>query len=107
MAYRTQIGYDSPQIGYDLADHLAAVGDTMIRWWWQRRLEYRRLVVEEAGELIAQHGDAAYRAARDCAKQSRGRMARYWTKVAIDVARQTGREIGVDTATRYLNPHSQ
>ena len=71
--------------------------------WWRRRKAYRELVDREAAELIERYGDAAYHTARACGRGQEGRLARYWSKVALAVARRTGREVGVDTATRYLD----
>jgi hypothetical protein len=32
------------------------------------------------------------------------RLAQFFSQVALEVARQSGREVGGDTATRYLSP---
>ncbi len=74
--------------------------------WWRRRREERERIVVTADELIARHGGAAYTIARqhrlESLQQHDAARHRFWSKVARIIADRTGREVGVDTATRYL-----
>jgi hypothetical protein len=66
------------------------------------------LVSADTDRLIAAHGDGAYNVARTRAREERqgrvtdGNRARgHWDKVPQEIARRTGRQVGLDTATRY------
>lgn len=76
------------------------------RMWFERRQRYRILVTGEASALIDAHGDSAYDVAREVMRLARDRGDRasetYYSQVAQRIARLSGREIGLDTATRYL-----
>lgn len=67
------------------------------------------LVAEDAGALIDAFGASAYEQARTRAREARlgkmidaNRPRGHWDKVRSEIARRTGRIVGVDTATRYL-----
>ncbi|MEN3213951.1 hypothetical protein PUR23_28610 [Methylorubrum populi] len=47
------------------------------------------------------HGGQAYYLARDRARRPHGRRVWFWTRVAIELARLEGREIGVSTSDRW------
>ncbi len=72
---------------------------------WRRHQAYRERVAREAEAVIARYGDAAYEFARsrriETLKQKNQAEHRFWCAVARMIADQTGREIGVDAATRY------
>lgn len=72
----------------------------MVLGWCRRRQAFAVAVQNQAAELIAQHGDHAYRLARDAGRRtiSDDQQARFWVAVAREIARQQGHEIGVDTA---------
>jgi hypothetical protein len=61
----------------------------------------------EATTLIKDHGEAAYDAARAAMREARNRgdggLEKFFAKVAVAIAERTGRQIGEDTATRYLS----
>lgn len=65
-----------------------------------------KAIREEAERLVRHHGTDAYDVARLSMREARqrknARLETYFAKVSLEVARLTGREIGVDTATRYL-----
>jgi hypothetical protein len=67
---------------------------------------YRKAVRDEAALLIQDHGADAYAMARSAMREARrrrnGRLERFLAKVALEVARLKGREVGLDTANRYL-----
>jgi hypothetical protein len=67
---------------------------------------YRHLVRAEASELMLRHEIVAYSIARKAMRTARrrgdARSEKVFAKVAIEIAGRTGREVGVDTATRYL-----
>jgi len=78
--------------------------------WWRKQREYRERIWRTADELIADHGDAAYDIARqhrrESLRQRDDARHRFWSKVARIIADRTGREVGVDTATRYLGDNA-
>lgn len=79
---------------------------------WRRHKAYRERVAREASAVIAQYGEAAYDFARsrriESLKQKNQAEHRFWCAVARTIADQTGREIGVDMATRYgISPRRQ
>lgn len=69
------------------------------------RRERREAVQREAGSLITFLDDMAYPEARNRARACRAKGDRagdrFWSKVAVTVARRTGRDIGVKAADRY------
>jgi hypothetical protein len=74
--------------------------------WWRKRREGRNRIAREAEALVALHGDSVYAVAREHRMRALrdGEQAehRFWCAVARMIADRTGREVGVDTATRYL-----
>ena len=81
---------------------------------WLRRRRSKRatlaaLVEADAADLIHQFGDQAYYEARDRSRAERRgvisepvRSPRHWSAVKARIADLTGKEVGFDTATRYL-----
>ena len=69
---------------------------------WRPR---REAIVRAAAELMTFLGDMAYDEARGRARTCRirddRRGDRHWSKVAVEIAKRTGREIGVKVADRY------
>jgi hypothetical protein len=75
--------------------------------WFRRWRIYREFVQSEAFALLQTHGDEqAYRVARSLMRLARAKGDRktpkHFSRVALEIARLTNREIGLDTATRYL-----
>ena len=72
--------------------------------WWRRRKERQQQVIRDADNLMALFGEGAYSAtlsrARHEAKNDRD--PRHWFAVRREIARRVGKDIGLDTATRYL-----
>ena len=76
--------------------------------WLQRRKEAARLVSADADALVLQHGEQAYSIARRWERAVArpggatyyGRTRTHWRRVALLIARKTGRQVGLDTATR-------
>ena len=69
--------------------------------WLRRRREQAERIEAEADALISDLGDGAYSEARRRAREaSSDEMEREWSRVALAVARKTGRQVGLDTATR-------
>lgn len=66
-----------------------------------------KVVKDEAERLIREHGAEAYTTAREAMRMARKRrnvrLERYLAQVALEVARQQKREVGVDTGTRYID----
>lgn len=69
---------------------------------WRSR---REAIARGASELMTFLGDMAYDEARGRARACRHRDDRrgdrHWSKVAVEIAKRTGREIGVKAADRY------
>ena len=67
----------------------------------------RKAVKDEAARLTTDYGERAYETAREAMREARrrrnGRLETYFAKVALEVARRSGRVVGEDTATRYLS----
>jgi hypothetical protein len=66
-------------------------------------------VRQDADALIGASGQGAYDQSRTRAHEARlgkmidaNRPPSHWDKVRSEIARRTGRIVGVDTATRYL-----
>lgn len=80
-------------------------GMPMLHWWRQRKSERER-IIRQTDELIALHGEGAYSIARDnrirTLQEQQHREHRFWSAVAKQIAERTGREVVLDTATRYL-----
>ena len=60
----------------------------------------------KAAALLAVDERTAYDVARKEGRRLRGdaRQARFWSRVAREIAKREGREIGVTGADRYLGP---
>jgi hypothetical protein len=73
--------------------------------WWRRRNERQKQVIRDADNLMALFGERAYfeALARAHREEGQGLDSRYWLAVRREVARRIGKEIGLDTATRYLS----
>lgn len=75
--------------------------------FWRRRKIDRERVRHEAEALVEKCGATAYEFARSrriAALQQRNPAEyRFWCAVAGAIADCTGREIGLDAATRYIN----
>ena len=82
----------------------------MLRWL-RCRQEARRLAQADAEALIRDHGAEAYREARERERDviltdgttHAGRKPEHWRRVALIVAKRTGKRVGVDKATRMLD----
>jgi hypothetical protein len=78
--------------------------------WLRRRRQAERLAQADAEALVRDHGAEAYREARERERDvilpdgttHAGRTPAHWRRVALIVARMTGKRVGVDTATRML-----
>jgi hypothetical protein len=72
--------------------------------WWRRRKERRQQVIRDADNLMALFGDRAYAEALRRARHEdeTGRDPSHWFAVRREIARRVGKEVGLDTATRYL-----
>jgi hypothetical protein len=76
--------------------------------FWRRRREARELARTDAATLIERYGEAAYEEARTRARDAQHaipadpKREKHWHSVRRLIARQTGRERRLDTATRYL-----
>ena len=69
--------------------------------WLRRRREQAERIEAEANALISDLGDGAYAEARRRARDaSSDEMEREWSRIALAIARKTGRRVGLDTATR-------
>lgn len=79
----------------------------MLPWSRKWRAERQR-IAREAETLMSRHGDRAYEVARSnrirALEQPQHAEHRFWCAVARTIAEQSGREIGLDTATCYLAP---
>ena len=69
--------------------------------WLRRRREDARRVEADAAALVAEYELAAYSEARQRQQDAHnaGTFA-HWGRVALAVARLTGKRVGLDTATR-------
>lgn len=76
---------------------------------WRRHKAYRERVRREVDGLIERHGASAYEVARsrriETLRQPNRAEHRFWCAVAREMARRMGRQVGLDTATRYLERH--
>jgi hypothetical protein len=74
----------------------------MLKWLRKRR----ELIAAEADEFMEAYGNGAYWKARAEAREARKKGDRigekFLAKVCIEIAKRTDFEIGLDTATRYL-----
>ena len=72
----------------------------MLSWLCRQRDKIERIEAE-ADELIHKLGVGAYPAARRREHEAGSEgMATHWRRVALAVARKTGRRVGLDTSTR-------
>jgi len=73
--------------------------------WFKRR---REVIAAEADEFMEAYGNGAYWKAREVARDARlagdNRIDRFYSAVAKEIAKRTDFEIGLDTATRYIEP---
>lgn len=69
--------------------------------------KYRLAVLAEADERMEYFGNQAYSAtraeAREARKQGDRKRDKFLSKVALEIAKRTEFEPGLDTATRYLD----
>ncbi len=76
--------------------------------WLRRRHHVERLAQADAEALIRDHGAEAYGEARQRERDvvlpdgttHAGRTPAHWRRVALIVARRTGKRVGLDTSTR-------
>ena len=69
--------------------------------WLRRRRDQAERIEAEANALIVDLGDRGYSEARRRAREaSSNEMEREWSRVALAIARKTGKHVGLDTATR-------
>ena len=69
--------------------------------WLRRRREQAERIEAEADALISDLGDGAYVEARRREREaSSDEMEREWRRIALAIARKTGKSVGLDTATR-------
>jgi hypothetical protein len=76
--------------------------------WFRRRRQAERLAQADAEALIRDHGAEAYGQARwrerdvilPDGSTHAGRTPAHWRRVALIVARMTGKRVGLDTSTR-------
>ena len=69
--------------------------------WWKRLTN--KAVEMEARQMVSLLGDQAYESAREEARRLRGKdraRSKTLSLVALRIAELTGREVGLDTATR-------
>jgi hypothetical protein len=72
-----------------------------MRAWLRQRRERAERIEDEGGELIRLLGDDAYAEARWREHSaSSSTTAQEWNLIALAIARQTGRRIGLDLSTR-------
>lgn len=73
-------------------------------FWWLPK--YRRVVLAEADERMEYWGNQAYRTTRAEARETRksgdSKREKFLSHVALEIAKRTDFEPGLDTATRYL-----
>jgi hypothetical protein len=75
-----------------------------MRAWLKKRHEAAEAAQRDAASLIEQFGIGAYEEARTRARNARKRhpVDLHWDDVRREIARRTGRDTPLDTATRYL-----
>ncbi|KMO27338.1 hypothetical protein VQ02_33370 [Methylobacterium variabile] len=67
----------------------------------RRRARRWARVRARARIMHGRYGDQAYFLARERARLPDGRRVRFWTRVAIELARLEGREIGLGASDRW------
>lgn len=72
--------------------------------WWRRRKECEQQVIRDADNLMVLFGERTYSEALARARHEdeNDRDPRHWFAVRREIARRVGKDIGLDTATRYL-----
>ena len=73
--------------------------------------EAAQLAQADADALVREHGEEAYRIAWDFERDGilpdgtthQGRRLAHWRRVALLIAKRTGRAVGLDTAARMAN----
>lgn len=70
--------------------------------WWRRRKEPQQQVIRDADILMALLGEHAYSEAPTRARREdeTGGDTSHWFAVRREIARRTGKEMGLETATR-------
>jgi hypothetical protein len=69
--------------------------------WLRRRREDARRIEADAAALLAEYKLAAYSEARQRQQDAHNAVTfAHWGRVALAVARLTGKRVGLDTATR-------
>ena len=69
--------------------------------WLRRRRDQAERIEAEADALISDFGGGACSEARRRAREaSSDEMEREWSRIALAVARKTGKPVGLDTSTR-------
>ncbi|ACL62435.1 hypothetical protein [Methylobacterium nodulans] len=69
--------------------------------WLRRRARRWACVRARARIMQGRYGAEAYYVARDRARRPHGQRVWFWTRVAIELARWQGREIGVSASDRW------
>ncbi len=67
----------------------------------RRRARRQARVRARASVLHRLHGGDAYYLARERARRPDGRRITFWTKIAVEIARLEGREIGARASDRW------
>jgi hypothetical protein len=72
--------------------------------WWRQRKERQQQVDRDTDDLMALFGERAYSEALARARHEdeNERDPSHWIAVRWEIARRTGEEVGLGTATRYL-----
>jgi len=69
---------------------------------WDRKAKLARARAAADVAHLLENAAEPYRVARDLQRQAIDEgEARHWSRVAVGIAQATGRQIGLDTATRY------
>ena len=78
----------------------------MLSWWRRQRKERQQQVIRDANNLLALFGDGAYceALARARREDENGGDPSHWFVVRWEIAKRNGKQVGLDTATRYLGP---
>jgi tellurite resistance protein len=67
----------------------------------------QQAIKDEAERLVSEFGSDAYDKAREAMREARRRrnirLERYFAKVAVAIAHRSGKQMGEDTASRYLS----
>ena len=81
---------------------------TEILSWLRRRRERSRRIDADSDMLIRELGSEAYSEARIMQRRANSTdERRKWRDVALAVARETGKRVGLDTATRMARDASE